>query len=107
MNRNIKRLILQGIFIAFIILGCFAVYQNISAKSTTSTQMAVSRYESILVYEGDSVWSIAKAHWKDADDEELTAYVDEIKKINHISQTGTIYSGRYLVVPIYEQIPSV
>lgn len=107
MNRRKKMSILHCLLAAFIILGCFAVFQNISAKTTSSPQTAISRYESVLVYEGDSVWSIAKAHMEDADDEQLTAYVKEIKEINHISENGMIYSGRYLVVPIYEEITSV
>ena len=46
--------------------------------------MTVSRYESVLVYEGDSVWSIAKDHLKNADEEQLTSYVEEIKEINNM-----------------------
>ncbi len=66
--------------------------------------MTVSRYESVLVYEGDSVWSIAKDHLKNADEEQLTSYVEEIKEINNISQEGMIYAGRYLILPIYEKM---
>ena len=63
--------------------------------------------ESVLVYEGDSVWSIAKDHLKNADEEQLTSYVEEIKEINNISQEGMIYAGRYLILPIYEKIEAI
>ncbi len=107
MNRRKKMSILHCLLVGFIILGCFAVFQNISAKTTSSSKMTVSRYESVLVYEGDSVWSIAKDHLKDADEEQLATYVDEIKEINNISQEGMIYAGRYLVIPIYEEIQAI
>ena len=101
MNRRRKMSILHCLLVVFIILGCFAVFQNINAKTTTTSKMTVSRYESVLVYEGDSVWSIAK------DQEQLASYVEEIKEINNISQEGMIYAGRYLVLPIYEKIESI
>ena len=104
MNRRRKMSILHCLLVVFIILGCFVVFQNINAKTTTTSKMTVSRYESVLVYEGDSVWSIAKDHLKNADEEQLTSYVEEIKEINNISQEGMIYAGRYLILPIYEKI---
>ena len=104
MNRRRKMSILHCLLVVFIILGCFAVFQNINAKTTTTSKMTVSRYESVLVYEGDSVWSIAKDHLKDTDEEQLASYVEEI---NNISQEGMIYAGRYLVLPIYEKIESI
>ena len=100
MNRRRKMSILHCLLVVFIILGCFVVFQNINAKTTTTSKMTVSRYESVLVYEGDSVWSIAKDHLKNADEEQLTSYVEEIKEINNISQEGMIYAGRYLILPI-------
>lgn len=107
MNRRRKMSILHCLLVVFIILGCFAVFQNINAKTTTTSKMSVSRYESVLVYEGDSVWSIAKDHLKNADEEQLTSYVEEIKEINNISQEGMIYAGRYLILPIYEKIEAI
>ena len=67
MNRRRKMSILHCLLVVFIILECFAVFQNINAKTTTTSKMTVSRYESVLVYEGDSVWSIAKDHLKNAE----------------------------------------
>lgn len=107
MNRRRKMSILHCLLVVLIILGCFVVFQNINAKTTTTSKMTVSRYESVLVYEGDSVWSIAKDHLKNADEEQLTSYVEEIKEINNISREGMIYAGRYLILPIYEKIEAI
>lgn len=93
------------IIAVLIICTCFFVFQNINAKTKSESTRSISRYESVLIYDGDSVWSIAKTHLQDEDasDDEIAAYVEQIKSLNHISNDDRIYSGRYIIVPIYQQ----
>lgn len=103
MTKKIRFQIVLSLLITVILFAaCFILFQNINAKTVKDDPSAISRYESVLVYEGDSVWSIAKAHQASASEAELYAYVDEIKSINHISGADTIYAGNYLIIPIYE-----
>ena len=102
MTKKIRFQIVLSLLITVILFACFILFQSINAKTVKEDPSTISRYESVLVYEGDSVWSIAKAHRSSASEAELYAYVDEIKSINHISGADTIYAGNYLIIPIYE-----
>lgn len=56
-------------------------------------------YESVLVSNGDSLWSIAKDY--NTCDISTNEFIDEIKEINGISG-DSINSDNYILVPIYE-----
>lgn len=71
-----------------------------SAKaSNPDEQIAYKYYTSIVIEEGDSLWSITEKNFT----EHFTskkAYMKEIKEINGLSDE-TLTTGQYLIVPYY------
>ncbi|MEG0215642.1 MAG: LysM peptidoglycan-binding domain-containing protein [Hungatella sp.] len=57
-------------------------------------------YQSILIEDGDSLWSISKKYMGDdpADyNMSIQEYIDQLKQINGLSE-DTIHAGQYLTV---------
>ena len=57
-------------------------------------------YKSICIQEGDTLTQIAKTYMTD-DYDNCYDYIEEIKRINHISDGDLIHADCYLVVPCY------
>lgn len=57
-------------------------------------------YASIPVSEGDTLWSIARAHMGDHYDT-VEDYIRELRQINSLNGDDSIKTGMYLVVPYY------
>ena len=55
MTKKIRFQIVLSLLITVILFACFILFQNINAKTVKDDPSAISRYESVLVYEGDSV----------------------------------------------------
>ena len=68
------------------------------AVSTHAREDRVKCYTSVCVQEGDSLWSIAEAHFSE-EYASTTELVEEIRRINHVG--SDIRSGAYLMVPYY------
>ena len=56
-------------------------------------------YKSIIIEQGDSLWSIAQEYRTDAY-EDIQEYIDEIIQLNGLQST-TIHEGQHLVVAYY------
>jgi nucleoid-associated protein YgaU len=61
------------------------------------------RRERVMVYSGDSLWSIASR--RTADDEDVRAVIERIVRENKLDPARPIQAGQVLTVPVRE-IPS-
>lgn len=83
-----------------VLVCCISFYKNSEAESRGNKVDDVVAYESVLVCEGDTLWSIAEANLSNPTDAEIRDYVKEIAAINKISETS-IHTGNYIIVPKY------
>lgn len=102
-NQEIRRKknILYSIAIVMIIL--LIIFISIKISSTPNkAEASISGeyiYESILVKEGDSIWSIAKTHANDYTGS-MKNYVNEIIRLNQLNDTN-LKAGNQLIIPIH------
>ncbi|MBD5542997.1 MAG: LysM peptidoglycan-binding domain-containing protein [Lachnospiraceae bacterium] len=105
-QQELKR---KGIILLFSlasILIISTIFFGLSAKASDSTNETYYKYyTSILIQDGDSLWSLAEEN-RDEHFSSQKAYMDEIRKINNLSD-DTLLSGQYLIIPYYsaEYIP--
>jgi LysM domain. len=76
----------------------FTAGSFLSNAETDDKEVMFKYYKSILIENGDTLWSIAMEH--KAPDMDTKALVAEIKKMNGLS-SDHITTGNYLVVPYY------
>ena len=63
--------------------------------------MSCKYYKSIMIEEGDTLWSIASQNLNDVNiNITISAYIKEIMKMNGL-QSDRITAGMYLVIPYY------
>ena len=97
--RNKMMILLTVTF--FIVLGSI-IYGTIFASAHVGSEesdMQYKYYKSIIIEDGDSLWSIATAY---ADHHTSTkACMNEIIALNKLT-SRTIHTGQHLVVPYYD-----
>lgn len=77
---------------------CFCT--KIDAENTGERVDDVISYESVLVCQGNTLWSIAREHLDQPTNADIQAYVQEIISLNNLSSCH-IHSGNYILVPTY------
>ena len=89
-------------FFCLVVLCLLTIFSSVfftakvaSAKNTDQS----CRYESIMIENGDSLWSIASEHAYVGQD--IRSYISEIKKVNSLSDDN-IHAGNHLIVPVYD-----
>lgn len=104
-NKRKRQLQLKRKGFFFLISLIFAIaissmFFGISAKASDSEETASYKYyTSIMIQEGDSLWSLAEKNC-DKNFKSKMAYIEEIKEINGLSDEKLI-SGQYLIIPYY------
>ena len=94
-SRQYRRIIM----ILLIVIAILFVLLLTSQKTIAHAEKrSVKTYESICVFSGDTLWSIAEEH-KPAT-MTVKQYMNQIIAINHLSDS-TLRSGEYLVIPVY------
>ena len=63
----------------------------------------VKCYRSVMIYLGDTVYSVAEENMGDGYDS-VAAYAKEIVRINHIDIDTALIPGKYLVVPYFKPL---
>ncbi|MBQ9062928.1 MAG: LysM peptidoglycan-binding domain-containing protein [Eubacterium sp.] len=58
-------------------------------------------YTSYEVQSGDTLWTIAEAY-SSGSDQSVKAYVEEVCRINHLSDANQIYAGNRICIPYYK-----
>ena len=67
-------------------------------KITFAENESVRVYTSVMIEEGDTLWDIAVRYAVPG--QNVSTFVSEIKDVNGL-KTDRIYSGNYLIVPVY------
>ena len=86
--------------ICVIILGsvvCGSIFS--SAKDPQTDIPQYKYYKSVVIEDGDSLWSIANEY--NPDKFNTQGYIDEIKELNSL-ESDTIHAGQHLLVIYYE-----
>lgn len=98
----IRRKYFAGTFILCLVLAACAISlcAKAHAESTGDRVDDVVSYESVLVCQGNSLWSIAKEHLNEPTNAEIQAYVEEIISLNNLS-SHKIHAGNYILIPTY------
>lgn len=103
-KRSTKRLKRSNISISKGILSIAALliislFINFIPTTVQAKEQEPTSYESVLINNGDSLWSIAKEY--NTYNVSTKDYINDIKDINGL--TGdSINSNNYILVPIYE-----
>lgn len=71
-----------------------------SAKDPATDIPQYKYYKSIVIEQGDSLWSIANEYSTDAY-QSNQEYIDEVKQINGLS-SETIHEGQHLLIVYYD-----
>lgn len=87
-KRKLSKIILTGIIISIIIIP-FTVYK---AKGNTTI-----KYTKVVVYPGDTLWSIASSHNENKSD--IRKIIYKIRKANNLN-TAVIIPGQELIIPL-------
>ncbi len=99
-QQELKR---KGAILLFSILPVFIIgmiFFSFSAKASASSKDACYKYyTSILIQDGDSLWSLAEKN-QDEHFPSKQAYIEEIKRTNNLSD-DILISGQYLIIPYY------
>lgn len=98
----IRRRCFISILVSVLVLIACAIYfcPKIHAETTGERVDDVISYESVLVCQGNTLWSIARDHLDQPTNAEIQAYVQEIISLNNLSSCH-IHSGNYILVPTY------
>lgn len=101
MMNKVKRPGREGLLFMLIILVvvisvlCVTIQVNATEKDKRMIQV-----KSVLIQEGDTLWSIASENMSSEYDS-INEYIEAIKECNHIS-SDTVYEGNYLIIPYYQ-----
>lgn len=100
----------EGVFaalllIAVLVLGCaLCAGMSVSADHSVAGSAAAEEiciYQTVLVCEGDTLWSIACEYRQASHSSSIDALVRDLRRINGLSG-NTIYAGSTIVVPVYQ-----
>ena len=68
--------------------------------SRTEEPVQFKCYKSIVIQEGDSLWSLAERHIDSESETAVKEYIKELKQINQL-ESETIQTGEHLIIPYY------
>lgn len=91
-----KSYFISLIVFTIILIIAVIILSNFNAKAQDNTPGQNKYYKSIVIEEGDSLWSIAKEYMGTGYDG-VEEYIDELKSMNGLG-SDTIHTGQHLVV---------
>lgn len=75
---------------------------SISAFASAREKAPLHKYyTSVQLRQGDSLWKLAGEYA--STDQSEQEFIDEVCEVNGISESNTLHSGQYLVVPYYSE----
>lgn len=99
MNNSLKKSILVVFLFVFILsIGVIAL-SSFSASAQNNHTKNYKYFKSIVIQEGDSLWSIAKEYMGE-EYREVEDYISELKSMNGLN-CDIIHAGQYLTVAYY------
>lgn len=93
-----RRMLLLLAALLFITIGTI-IFGSIFSKTGTDVKAhdsSYTYYKSIVIKEGDTLWSIAKEYRTD-ESSSTEEYVQELREINNLT-SDTIHAGQHLVI---------
>lgn len=93
-KKNIYSIVVVLVVLVSVMIFSFA--QKTDAKENSTSTNREKYYTSILIEEGDSLWSIAEEYRPDKG-VSIKKYIKDLKKMNNID-TDTIHAGNYLTI---------
>ena len=76
------------------------VLLSFAQNSRTEEPVQFKCYKSIVIQEGDSLWSLAERHIDSESETAVKEYIKELKQINQL-ESETIQTGEHLIIPYY------
>ena len=109
MNRRVNRLrigygfVLVLLAVCMLFLGVYIGSSRVAQVEAKTADWNIEKYyTSILVEEGDTLWSIADEYMT-SEYEDRDSFMDEVREMNHL--TGSIiHAGSTLLIPYYTDI---
>jgi len=104
-RRQVRRnifMIVAGI--SLILVLTFMHKSIISNASDLSVKTYCKYYESILIEEGDTLWSFAGEYSDSIHYDNIFDYIEEVCFINHMNASDELIIGNYIVVPYYMEV---
>ena len=88
--------------ILFITIGSVIFGSIFSSAQANAEESGIEYkyYKSIVIQDGDSLWSVAK-EYQDDKYENTQEYIDELKELNNLS-SDRIHEGQHLMVVYYD-----
>ena len=98
----IRKMIFAGMTAVFVMIFGLSVF-SMTAKADTNEYANMNKYyESHLIQQGETLWSIAEANMDDAHYDSVKDYIDEVKEVNGF--TGDkLQSGNYILIPYFAE----
>ncbi|NBI90376.1 LysM peptidoglycan-binding domain-containing protein [Lachnospiraceae bacterium] len=100
-QRERKRHIFLSACTLFLIIVLSLTASSFLSHAKTNKKMPCKYYKSIMIEEGDTLWSIALDNISpESGNIAISAYIKEIMKMNGL-QNDRITAGMYLVIPYF------
>ena len=88
-------------FITLAVLIVAAVILISGRRVAADVPQATPYYRSIRVEKGDSLWSIAETYAAASDNRSLSAYVEDLRRINSLRRDAPLQVGQSLLIVYY------
>lgn len=104
-----KRQVRRNIFmivagISLILILTFLHKSIVTSASDLSAKTYCKYYESIMIEDGDTLWSYAREYSDDLHYDSNLDYIEEVCFINHLDINNALVAGNYIVVPYYMEV---
>ena len=98
----IRKMTFAGMTALFVMIFGLSVF-SMTAKADTNEYANMNKYyESHLIQQGETLWSIAEANMDDTHYDSVRDYIDEVKEVNGF--TGDkLQSGNYILIPYFAE----
>ena len=97
-----KKKKMSAVITLILFCGCFLFgsFLSFAQNSRTEEPVQFKCYKSIVIQEGDSLWSLAERHLDSESETAVKEYIKELKQINQL-ESETIQTGEHLIIPYY------
>ena len=97
-----KKKKMSAVITLILFCGCFLFgsFLSFAQNSRTEEPVQFKCYKSIVIQEGDSLWSLAERHIDSESSESETAVKEYIKELKQL-ESETIQTGEHLIIPYY------
>lgn len=95
-----KNFLLTVMTICLVITFSFSISSFRSNAKDDGSPASYKYYKSIIISNGDTLWSIAQEYMDEEHYDSTNDYINEVRKLNALGNED-IHYGEYLIVPYY------